>query len=442
MTKEKIPTFILLAGGNSSRLRPLREKNLFTFLGESLILHQIKKLKEHRVKNIIIITNENNFHLIKKQVASCSINITMLAQKGTGQAGACMTALENLKTKDAVIMNMNDIFDNTLFDNFFAFLKTTKRENALVGILKNEYFPGGYLVFDNNKFIKKVIEKPGAGKEPSKYVRIVFDYFFDVNILKRFLETAKSNKDDVYEVALTNMMSHGEKFRLIEHTGTWKTIKYPWHILSISDYFLSTIKRQKISNNVFISKNANISGNVIIESGVKIFDNATIKGPTYIGKNTIIGNNSLIRNSHIGQNCVIGYESEIARSYIADKSWFHKNYIGDSIIANNVSFGSNALTANLRLDESVINVNIKGTKTLTGLNKLGAIIGDNVRIGVGALLMPGIKIGANSIVGPGVVLTNDIDDNTSVFLKQSLNFRKNKFDISNLNRDSLKKTLK
>ena len=60
----------------------------------------------------------------------------------------------------------------------------------------------------------------------------------------------------------------------------------------------------------------------------------------------------------------------------------------DSIIGNNCGFGAGAICANLRLDE----------KKIEETNKLGAILGDNIRIGVNTSLMPGVKIGSNTMI--------------------------------------------
>ena len=145
-----------------------------------------------------------------------------------------------------------------------------------------------------------------------------------------------------------------------------------------------------------------IEGNVIIEKNVRVLPHACIKGPCFIGEGTIIGNNSLVRGSSVGKHCVIGYNTEVARSLIADNCWFHSNYIGDSVIEPDVSFGAGALTANFRLDQK----EIKGTNR----TKLGAIIGQGTRVGVNTSLMPGISLGHHSVVGPGLVLKQDLQD--------------------------------
>jgi bifunctional UDP-N-acetylglucosamine pyrophosphorylase/glucosamine-1-phosphate N-acetyltransferase len=60
----------------------------------------------------------------------------------------------------------------------------------------------------------------------------------------------------------------------------------------------------------------------------------------------------------------------------------------------------------------------------SGRRKLGAILGDNAKTGIGALLMPGVKVGCNSWIGPNVVVYRDVPENEIVLLKQNLEERK------------------
>jgi bifunctional UDP-N-acetylglucosamine pyrophosphorylase/glucosamine-1-phosphate N-acetyltransferase len=251
-----------------------------------------------------------------------------------------------------------------------------------------------------------------------------------VNNLKKSLNEVQSEKDDEYEVALANMMKSGEVFELLTYSGNWNTIKYPWHVLNSMQYFLSSIKGQNISKSAKISKGAIINGDVVIEDNVKILDGAIINGPVFIGKNSIIANHTLIRDSNIGEDCIIG-GSEVARSYLGSNVELHRNYVGDSILESNISFGAGAITANFRADEKEIAVNVKGVEIASGRKKLGSIIGSDVKIGVGTLLMPGTKIGSNSIIGPGLVIKSDIEDNKYIQLKQEIIEKENNINLKN-----------
>jgi bifunctional UDP-N-acetylglucosamine pyrophosphorylase/glucosamine-1-phosphate N-acetyltransferase len=207
---------------------------------------------------------------------------------------------------------------------------------------------------------------------------------------------------------MNSMISDGHKVKVIRYNGLWEAIKYPWDIFPVMEYFLKQIKRN-ISPRASISPTAVIEGEVLMEEGVRVLENAVIRGLCYIGRDAIIGNNVLIRGgSHIGEGCVVGYGTEMKHCYIEDRCWFHRNYFGDSIVGNDCSFGAGTVTANLRLDERNIRVKIGDNSIDTGLNYLGAFIGNGVRTGINVSLMPGIRLGAGCFVGPHLCLAKDL----------------------------------
>ena len=206
------------------------------------------------------------------------------------------------------------------------------------------------------------------------------------------------------------------------------------------DYFLSKKCISHQGRNVEIKSNVVIEGAVYIEDNVRIFENTKIVGPCYIGRNTIIGNNNIIRHSHIGSGCVTGFNTDITRSYIGDNCWFHSNYIGDSVLEDNVSLGAGSVLANLRLDEGDIYSLVKGEKMNTKRNKLGTIIGRDVRIGVNTSIMPGVKIGKHSFICAGMIVDKDVPDD-SFCVAESKYFLKHNTHIESSSRDAFKKRL-
>jgi bifunctional UDP-N-acetylglucosamine pyrophosphorylase/glucosamine-1-phosphate N-acetyltransferase len=150
----------------------------------------------------------------------------------------------------------------------------------------------------------------------------------------------------------------------------------------------------------------------------------------------------LIRDSSIGSDCVVGYGTEIKHSYIGDGCWFHSNYIGDSVIEDDCSFGAGAITANFRLDETIISSRIGNDKINTGHDKLGAIIGRGCRIGINSSIMPGITIGANSFVGAHINLTHNLEAGKMALSKSDYLVMPNLWSVSDNKREELMKKLK
>lgn len=401
---------LILAGGDSSRFWPLSDKQALYMLGKPIPYYCLSQLNRFGFNKVVIVTNRQNCSFYNKVITNFSqMNIELINQDDDrGMAGAVISAGKLIQGHKLLIVNPADIIEDVLFHDFRKEL-ITDPDGIIAGVTLNTYFPGGYLEVDGNK-IKGIVEKPTYLDYSHKIINIVFHYIKDTNRLLNEIDSIKTISDDIYERALDSLMKKGMSFKLLPYKGYWGYLKYPWHVLGISSFFLSKIKG-KLINKAKVDKSAIIKGDVFLEDNVRIMENVKIQGPVYIGNGTIIGNNSIIRESMLGNNCIVGYSTEITRSYIGSDNWFHSNYIGDSVISNNICFGAGTVTANLRLDEACIKSWIKKKQIDTGKIKLGAMIGSNVRVGINCSLMPGVKIGNNSIVGAGVILDNDLPDN-------------------------------
>ncbi len=435
---------ILLAAGRSKRLQPIEDKNFLSFLGKPLIQRQLEQLAVVGLKEIIVVGGNHNLKNLRKLAppgrgpteagpyAGCHVKIVEQKNLDDGMAGAILSVEKYVKDDDMLIVSAQDVVEAEAYQLLMRAVRNNKNiDSFLVGKKVSLYFPGGYLKVKKNGRISGIVEKPGAGKEPSSMVNLVIHYHRNTKKLYESLRMVKPHKDDWYETALDLLIKKGEKIKVVPYNGFWQPIKYPWHVLSVMDYFLEHIEqifpRGRVGRKpADVAKSATIRGkNVYFEDGVRILDNAVIIGPVYIGKNTVIATNALVRNSHIGDNCVIGFGSEIARSYIGNNVWTHTNYIGDSVIGNDVSFGSGTVTANLRLDEDTIKTFVQNEKIDTGLVKFGLVTGDHIRCGVNTSFMPGIKIGHNCFIGGGITVNKDIADNQYVYGKSELIIKEN-----------------
>ncbi len=410
----KIKNILILAGGDSTRLWPLRDKNLISFLGKSLILHQLENLSDYGDK-ITIVSNKNNkdkFTELVNQSKKSNWQIVEQNENLTGQIGAVLSA-RNKINGEVLIVGANDFFNPSVLHQLIEKSKTKKSPILLTKRIK-DYFPGGYLKFENGEIVA-IIEKPGKENAPSDIVKLVVDYFADFNELADVLENVRENPEGGYEEGLSLLIAKTKKADYVLYEDQWQTLKYPWHVLPMMSFFLKKLTKDMIKKGVFISKHATIKGPVFLGENVKIGDYAKIVGPIYIGDNSVVGDYSLVRESNIGNNCLVGGFSEVTRSYLSDGVMLHRNYVGDSIIGKNVLMGAGAVTANFRFDQSEVKSEVGGERINTNLTKMGAIIGPETKIGVNSTIFPGVKIGSRSLIAPGSIIDEDVDDNIFVF---------------------------
>jgi bifunctional UDP-N-acetylglucosamine pyrophosphorylase/glucosamine-1-phosphate N-acetyltransferase len=418
---------VFLCGGVGRRMFPItKDKCLLEFLGKPLLQHHIEMAKECGFEDFVIVGNPLNIERIKELSSRVKARYDFLVQDvPLGMADALLRAKESIIDDEILVVNPNDIFASSLYRKMLEEAAGGGYSSLICAHRVKSYFPGGYLVVTSRHELLRIHEKPGPGNEPSDLVNIVVHLHREPRQLLKYIEDTVSSKDDVYERALTEMIRDGRKVKVVEYEGPWIAIKYPWNILDATDYFVRHLMVGQRSKSADISKEAVVEGAVHLGDNVKVLEGAVIRGPCYIGDNTLVGNNVLIRDgAQIGSSCLIGFSTEIARSYIGNGCLFHSNYVGDSVISDRCLFGAGSIAANLRFDEKTIKASVNKTLLDTGRRKLGVMVGEDSRIGVGCLIMPGVRVGSKSLVGPGVVLYDDVAANTEVYLKQEYEIRK------------------
>ena len=436
---------VFLCGGMGKRMFPLTEdKVLLDFLGKPLLQHQLEMARKAGLNQFVIIGNPGNIEKIKeitKRISGSQIEI-VTQKKPLGIADALKSA-EPFLQGQILVINPNDIFSSLAYTKIIE-AAGGDSSSCMLGYQVKEYFPGGYLVTDSHGILQRIVEKPTPGEEPSAMVNILVHLHNNPEKLLECIETVQTQttRDDVYECALDNMTQGEHKIKVLPYNDFWAAIKYPWHIFKVMEYFLD-MASPSISSSASISDKAIIKGKVILGDNVRVMENAVIQGPVYVGPNSVIGTSALIREySHIGANSVIGFSTEVKHSYIGNNCWFHSNYIGDSVIDDNCSFGAGTILSNFRLDEGNIHVKVGNDKIDTGYDKFGAIMGQGCRTGVNANVMPGIRVGANSSIGPNVCLNHDLENNKVILLKQEYEIKERNTKLPEDKKQELLKRLR
>lgn len=179
------------------------------------------------------------------------------------------------------------------------------------------------------------------------------------------------------------------------YNDIFNDINQIWEVLpKISIYINDLFKSGGIKGNY--------RENIFIGEGTEIGESVEIKGPAIIGSNCRIGHASFIREFCLfGDNVCVGNMVEVKNSILLNRCKLaHFNYVGDSIVGQNVNLAGGAKIANYRLDKQTVTVRYKGEKIDTNLKKFGAAVGDFSSIGVNAVLNPGTVLGKQTVVYP------------------------------------------
>lgn len=136
-------------------------------------------------------------------------------------------------------------------------------------------------------------------------------------------------------------------------------------------------------------------GPVIIEAGARISQRSIIMGPAWIGAGTLVDGARIHGGVSIGQGCRIGGEVESSIIHPWTNK-HHDGFLGHACVGSWVNIGAMTTNSDLRNDYGQIVVRMNGSEVHSGQIKLGAMIGDHSKLGIGLLVNTGTVIGVGS----------------------------------------------
>jgi len=164
--------------------------------------------------------------------------------------------------------------------------------------------------------------------------------------------------------------------------------------------------RSRVEPGVRIEGIVHMGADCVVETG------AYIRGPAWIGNRCEIRQGAYLRGTVLaGDDAVLGHACEFKRCIILEAAQApHFNYVGDSIMGVHAHIGAGVILSNVRLDKRHVRAALlgaggaadQGLPTLvdTGLEKLGAILGDACEVGCNSVLNPGTILGSRCKVAP------------------------------------------
>ena len=410
---------VIIAAGKGKRLSPITSttpKPMISIGGKPLLEHSILSLREVGITEILIIVGYRE-NIIKDYFGDglnkFNVKIDYISQiEHLGTAHAVGFAKDFVGEDNFLLMYGDLLTDPKVFEEIIISYKKDQTE-GLISLFEvshpQEY---GIISLDSAGYVENITEKPSSDLELGNLANAGI-FIFNPLIFKAVEKTEPSVRK---ELEFTDSMRilindlNGKIKGYVIKDLFWSDIGLPWHLLDANKFLLNNIK-QDIKGKV--EENVQIVGDVIIGKNTLVRSGSYIIGPCYIGENSLIGPNAFIRPfTSIGDDCHIGM-SEIKNSLIfSNTSIPHFNYIGDSIICENVNLGAGTKISNLRFDNNNIKMKINEKLIDSGRRKLGAIIGPNSQTGINSSVMCGKKIGEGSVIGAHTMVNEDIPANT------------------------------
>jgi UDP-N-acetylglucosamine diphosphorylase/glucosamine-1-phosphate N-acetyltransferase len=414
---------VLLAAGEGVRLLPVtatRPKHLIRVGGKPILEHCLDALKANGVTEALIVT-----HYMGEAIRSYfgdgshfGFKIGYVEQQAVLGTGNAASLAEPFVSGDFLLVYGDLLFSQEAIK---AVLETYAAGNAaaamaVVPVDKPESY--GIIEPTPDHAVKRIIEKPPRESTPSNLANAGL-YVFSPEVFEVLRRVKRSPRGE-WELtdAITQMAEEGKRVLAAELTkGDWFDIGRPWDLLDANVWALKRMNHQVLGT---VEEGAHLIGSVSVAKTARIRSGAYIEGPVFIDEGADVGPNCFIRAyTSLGKNTRVGNGCEVKNTLIMDGTHVgHLSYVGDSVLCEKCNLGAGTIMANLRFDDGSIKMVVKDKAVDTGRRKLGAVLGDNVKTGIGALFMPGVKVGEGSWVGAGVLVERDVPANTMMFLKQ------------------------
>ncbi len=415
---------IVLAAGEGRRLRPLtqtRPKHMIEIGGRPLLEHHLSSLRDAGIREILLVVNYKADQIKRhfRDGSEFGIKIEYVHQKeirGTADA----FALAEDHVDGDFLATYGDLLISSEVVKSALDLHLKKKPVATLTTVEVEH-PERYAVVKSiQNRVVEIVEKPPPESIDSKQINAGV-YIFSSELFKAIKKTGKSPRGE-QEItdSIKLLIESGEEIAAVKVSREdWLDVGRPWDLLEANMRVLKRIKPEVLGK---VEEGAHIEGAVFVDEEARVRSGVYVEGPVYIGRGSDIGPNCYVRPyTSIGRNVRVGNAVEVKNSILMnDVHIEHLSYVGDSIIGESCNLGAGTIIANLRFDGKPVKMRIKGEMVETGRRKMGVVMGDDVKTGVGVLFMPGVKVGYHSWIGPNIVVHKDVPPNVILTLQQQI----------------------
>ncbi len=402
---------VILAAGEGRRMHPLtatRPKALLELAGATLIDHIARALRFAECDRIGVVVGVQAEALVAHLEGSPDGPFEIIRQDKPLGTGDALRAAARMLDQEALVVNgdvlagasdLKRVATARAHGAAVTMLTAEVADASRYGVVEAEIPPDG---LGRIKALREKPERPASNRVNAGVYKV------GPEILEE-LERLEASVRGEYELtsALQKFIEEGRAFA-VGAKQPWTEVGRPWDLLVAQERLMASLVGRSEGA---VEGGAVFEGPVFVSKGAIVKSGAYIEGPVFIGPDCRIGPNCYIRGStHIGAGCHVGAGSEVKNSILfAHANAPHLNYVGDSILGSHVNLGAGTKTANLRLDEGEVFVNIGGHRVGTGRRKFGAVLADGVKTGINASIDVGTMVGPGAFIGPGARASGSIE---------------------------------
>jgi len=233
---------VVLAGGAGQRIATVvgnKPKSMFEFLGRPLLFYTLSVARNAGLHDIIIVYGKNG-EIIKdyfKDGSDFGISIEYVQQKQPVGMGDALLSAEGSIENDFILVNANDVVEVSAYKNLLQ--KRREAEMVLTGKEVIEPWKFGILDIDENGHVKKFVEKPKIGEEPSK-IAAISPYLIPLS----FFNCLGSMKPYEYslERGIQAFIDTSHEVNAVLYHGFFASLKFPEDVDVIKKYLQITVE--------------------------------------------------------------------------------------------------------------------------------------------------------------------------------------------------------
>ena len=426
---------IVLAAGESTRMKTNRNKVMHQILHKPMIGHLVDNLRQVHFDETVVVTGYKN-EAVEEYLADRVDFAFQPERKGTADAVSKVTQLHGKEGATLVVLGDCALIQPETIDMMFD--KHEGYDLTLVSAVVKDPQHSRRIIRDNQGAIDRVASASSLSDDQQSIDEIALGAYVVNNKLlfeyiQQVIDDSETNNEEL------NISKMVQLFK--ENNHTLQTIRVKDHIeftgandrhqlLQSEKWLQDRINTKHMDNGVTLlsPKDIYIGPDVQIEQDVVIYPNNHIYGHSTIATETVllpnnwlnranIGNHTVLDSSKIvdssvGNHTTVGPQAHLRAQTIVKNhcrvgnfvefktvtledgtNCAHLVYLGNTIVGKNVNIGCGVVTANY-----------------DGITKNETTIGDNSFIGSNANLIAPINIGKNVLVAAGSTITEDVPD--------------------------------
>ncbi|MDQ8155139.1 MAG: putative sugar nucleotidyl transferase [Gemmatimonadota bacterium] len=137
-------------------------------------------------------------------------------------------------------------------------------------------------------------------------------------------------------------------------------------------------------------------GPLLVRHGAHVQAFARLCGPSYVGVDSVVHAGRVAACS-IGEQCRVHGEASVSL-FVGQANKAHDGFVGHSVIGRWANLGAGTTTSNLKNSYGPVQAWTPHGVRDTGMQFLGALIGDHAKLAIGTLLRTGSVVGAGASV--------------------------------------------